>query len=105
VLKYHFVTPMPEEYQEDFDSARDEWMKYAYLEFSETQDPSVSDILITCKDKGGPSSDVGKQQYGPTEMEFRPSSGYNKRAFLHEFGHALGFHHEHQRPGRESSGI
>ncbi|EDQ98523.1 uncharacterized protein LACBIDRAFT_335888 [Laccaria bicolor S238N-H82] len=35
------------EYQEDFDSARDEWMKYAYLEFSETKDRRVSNILIT----------------------------------------------------------
>lgn len=31
--------------------------------------------------------------------------GCTKRTFLHEFGHALGFHHEHQRPDRASSGI
>ncbi|EDQ99289.1 mycorrhiza-induced metalloprotease [Laccaria bicolor S238N-H82] len=105
VLKYHFVTALSEGYQKHFEFARDEWRKYTYLEFSETRYPSNSDILITCKDEGGAKSNVGKLQSGKaTKMTFG-LYGCTQTTFLHEFGHALGFQHEHQRPGRESSGI
>ena len=106
MLKYYFVTALPDEYQDDFKSAKDEWMKYAYLEFSETKDRPDSNILITWKDEGGAASHVGKLPSGrATEMDFGRSVPDIKRAFLHEFCHALGFQHEHQRPDRASSRI
>ena len=80
-------------------------MKYAYLEFSETTNPSISNILITWNEHGGASSQVGKQQSGqPTKMSFG-GRGCTERNFLHEFGHALGFEHEHQRSDRKDAKI
>ncbi|KAF8635123.1 hypothetical protein AX17_004024 [Amanita inopinata Kibby_2008] len=107
VIKYYFRNELPEQQREDFEFARDEWMKYAYIDFQPTTTiPTESYIDITFPNRGGAQSDVGKRVRGgePTRMSFGPN-GRTRRNFLHEFGHVLGFEHEHQRPDRGSYGI
>lgn len=79
-------------------------MKYAYLNFTPTTNPNDSNILITWNKDGGASSQVGKQSGQPTKMYFG-GQGCSQRNFLHEFGHVLGFKHEHQRSDRKDAKI
>lgn len=88
-----------------------EWTKYANVKF--LQVGGGGDIHIKFDQNGGYSSLIGNQS-----KDFLTRIGYDiaskgtmnlavnddtnddllKRVVLHEFGHALGFHHEHQNP-------
>ncbi len=76
-------------------------MKYAYVKFQETKTRSEANIEISFPNKGGAKSDVGRKNLGATMMSFGPGFR-SERNFLHEFGHALSFEHEHQRPDRKA---
>jgi hypothetical protein len=79
-------------------------MKYAYLQFSRTERRADANIVITFHDGRGSKCQVGKRSGNvATEMSF--GRDCVERNFLHEFGHALGFEHEHQRPDRKDSKI
>lgn len=86
--------------QEKVINTAKEWEKYCSMRFSFGKFPKP-DITISFKDKGSSS------YIGTDSRKHRPSmnfgwfdnstsqSEYN-RVVLHEFGHALGFYHEHQ---------
>jgi hypothetical protein len=83
-----------------------EWLQYSNLKFEWVTSNEIASIKIAFKWKGDESSwsKIGKYStiYSPSmnygwfdnntpEQEFR-------RVITHEFGHALGFAHEHQNP-------
>ena len=87
-----------------------EWTVFANLDFVfhlEDAAPSQVDIAITfddpaCNSSMGPSSRTAAAWGGASmrlcHIDNQVGSDFFRRAVLHEFGHALGMHHEHQSP-------
>lgn len=87
-----------------------EWSEFANIDFVfhlEDAAPAQVDIAITfddpaCNSSMGPGSRQAVQWGGPSmrlcHIDGMLGSDFFRRAVLHEFGHALGMHHEHQSP-------
>jgi TolA-binding protein len=87
-----------------------EWSEFANIDFVfhlEDAAPAQVDIAITfddpaCNSSMGPGSRQAVQWGGPSmrlcHIDRMVGSEFFRRAVLHEFGHALGMHHEHQSP-------
>ena len=84
-----------------------EWEKYANIKFEFITDFTAAKIKVGFYSTGESWSWVGRDVlYNPFKkytMNFgwfdqeTPETGFS-RTITHEFGHALGFHHEHQSP-------
>jgi hypothetical protein len=87
-----------------------EWTEFANIDFvfhtGDAAPPKV-DISITfddaaCNSAMGPGSQWAVSQGNPSmrlcHIDRMMGSEFFRRAVLHEFGHALGMHHEHQSP-------
>jgi len=87
-----------------------EWSEFANIDFvfhlGDSPPPQV-DIAITfddaaCNSSMGPGSRDSAAWGGPSmrlcHIDQMMGSDFFRRATLHEFGHALGMHHEHQSP-------
>src|SRR5262249_6428960 len=83
-----------------------EWSRYANIHFAFDDAPDAQ-IRISFKDGAGSWSTVGvdakdvpqgeaTMNYGWLEADTDPEE--YQRVVLHEFGHAIGFSHEHQNP-------
>jgi hypothetical protein len=80
-----------------------EWAAFANLQFTEfTGTPPANYITVRENPSlGGGFSSVVGMGGGQQFLEFGPFS-WNRGTVCHEVGHALGFHHEHQRADRDS---
>lgn len=82
-----------------------DWTRYGNIDFefqefdSELNKKTDFNVIISFKKNSGSFSNVGKKR--PTEMNLDPGMINTKRkarrVVLHEFGHMLGFAHEHKR--------
>ena len=104
-LRIKFLDGVPE-IQEKVKEYAMEWTNYANLKFKFVES-GEAEIRITFKQKGRAWSNIGTDcllvpQHLPT-MNFgwftidTPDEEYS-RTVIHEFGHALGLHHEHMHP-------
>lgn len=84
----------------------DEWTRYANIKFAWV-DGGDTDIRISVGDGGGSWSFLGTDNGGIPQDQKTMNYGWLtddsedreiSRVVLHEFGHALGCHHEHQSP-------
>ncbi|MFI5219592.1 MAG: M12 family metallopeptidase [Bacteroidia bacterium] len=83
-----------------------EWYSYTGIRLEKTDTMLYSDIRVSFVELGY-SSSVGSEainHFGETTMALHgldtmTDKAEMKRIVLHEFGHALGLMHEHQRPG------
>ncbi|KAI0071193.1 hypothetical protein K474DRAFT_1712673 [Panus rudis PR-1116 ss-1] len=87
-----------------------EWEWYINLKFKNVKKDGM--LRISFQTNGGSWSYVGKgnlniaadkatMNLGWVDERSTTATGYEKGTILHEFGHALGFLHEHQSPNRE----
>lgn len=80
-----------------------EWLQYAKIKFDFVDDAVASQAIIRVgfEDDNFSWSYVGKDAYKITDggrtINLRPTH-LDARTVIHEFGHALGFLHEHQSP-------
>lgn len=105
VLRYAFVDTPDVETASVIESAADEWMKHANIQFVHTDSLADADIRIGFSDGQGTWSFVGRDNLrlaasGDPTMNFgwditKPGG---RITVLHEFGHVLGLVHEHQNP-------
>jgi len=83
-----------------------EWLQYSNLKFEWVTGNEIASIKIGFKWKGDESS---WSKIGKNSSLYSPSMNYGwfdnttsedefRRVIMHEFGHALGFAHEHQNP-------
>ncbi|KAA6449220.1 hypothetical protein DX932_30245 [Bacillus cereus] len=102
-LKIKFMEGTEEEKRQVEEFAR-EWERYANLTFNFGDfSNEEADIRITFKKEGegsGSWSHVGRNSKRVHTSKATMNFGWiSKSTVLHEFGHALGLHHEHQNPG------
>ncbi len=103
-LSYAFMQEPTEAMRSAVEEAVREWMKYANVEFVPAE--SAEDAMIRVMPSSNQSASmIGKQALSapngsPTMWLFEREtySVRDKAVVLHEFGHALGFVHEHQNP-------
>lgn len=83
----------------------DKWAPHVNLKFEFTDAPDGDIRILADSDRAGGESAIGTQARSrdpsqPTMIVgFQGGSTvYNAGTILHEFGHALGLHHEHQHP-------
>jgi hypothetical protein len=93
------------------DGALDSWKKMSpFLKFNKVPNslmPENGVVIISAPECGGCSATIGYSAFSPLYMSLQqscPSSpGFCGVAeTIHEFGHVLGFYHEHKRPDREN---
>lgn len=90
----------------------EQWTVYANVDFDWVPVDHASDVRIMITDSPDPSGRAGYSALGnrardvpqsePTMCFFlkrKPGSRISKGTILHEFGHMLGLHHEHQALG------
>lgn len=103
-LKVYFMSKIDKDAKEKLWRYAREWCFYANIDFEETSDPNTSHIRIAFEDGEGYNSAVGQVPCTPGSktmnlQRFDKSGVQQKtleRKVRHEFGHALGLHHEHQ---------
>ena len=81
-----------------------EWCEYANLKFEFTTQPSAT-IRVSFDPNDGAWSYIGKDNLEiPVGAATLNLGWQDKGVILHEFGHMVGFAHEHQNPQGGSSG-
>lgn len=103
-LSISFIGTTPESLKQAILVVAHEWLEHAYLKFELRNDnDAAADIRIQTD---GPEN-LNKSALGnlslrsdgaSMSLSVKPSAPWFKRTVLHEFGHALGMHHEHQHP-------
>ena len=85
---------------QNFNDAKAAWEKKTPITF--VPQTSETDFILLKQVPGATkcSSPAGRKG-GPQELNC--DSGFNLATMVHELGHAIGLHHEHQRPDRDAS--
>ncbi|HEY7769218.1 M12 family metallopeptidase [Longimicrobium sp.] len=105
-LRVRFLDNPPPRVREQIEKYAHQWEHYANIKFSFGTDPNA-EIRITCTPGQGSWSYLGTDAL--TISRSKPTMNYGwfteqtaesefSRTTLHEFGHALGFIHEHMSP-------
>jgi hypothetical protein len=105
-LRVRFLDNPPKRVREQIEKYAHQWEQFANIKFSFGNDPNA-EIRITCTPGKGSWSYLGTDALAISRS--KPTMNYGwfteqteekefSRTTLHEFGHALGFIHEHMSP-------
>lgn len=103
-LRISFVDPTEDDVKKAIFAAASEWLEYANLQFERVDDEdATAEIRISTNGPENASFSLqgtqSMQQEGASMLiGCPPGHDLFEHTVLHEFGHALGLHHEHQHP-------